>query len=492
MRRRWKLILFAIVLPLLLIAGGAVLAGRKFRKKPEVPKTAKVERGDVVVTVVETGRIEPVKWVAVKSKVAGQLDVLAVDEGDRVEKGQLIARLNVQEAEAQRDQIKAGLAGAEARLKQARLSRDLNTQLIESQIEQAEASLASAKVAAEEAETRARDAERIYRNQLELFEMGGFVSQNTVDSAKAAMDLAAQQRRSVAENVRVQEAAVTMAEARRAECELAESRVVESEASLRQIQDSLAEIEVRLQDAVIRAPCPGTVITRHIREGEMISAVSAYGDGSPIITIGDLSTMLVKVDLNEVDVHDISLGQQVEIRVDALREQSFEGEVTQISPGSIASASAGGWQQGQTTIVRFPIEITVTGSAEGLMPGMTANAEIQCEAARDVLWVPNDAIFEKEKEEGKEFVSVVTGEKKKGKSFLSTVTSFLPFAKGGKTGEQITEDREVTIGLADNSRTEIKSGLEEGDEVQLGKSAIPERKIIDMSKMSEDDEGRGD
>ena len=93
------------------------------------------------------------------------------------------------------------------------------------------------------------------------------------------------------------------------------------------------------------------------------------------------------------------------------------------------------------------------------MPGMTANAEIQCEAARDVLWVPNDAIFEKEDEEGKSFVSVVTGEKKKGKSFLSTVTSFLPTAKGGKTGEQITEDREVTIGLADNSRTEIKSGL---------------------------------
>jgi|GEM_PF-384172 len=515
MRRRWKLILFAIVLPLLLIAGGAVLAGRKFKKKPDVPKTAKVERGDVAVTVVETGRVEPMKWVEVKSKVAGQLDLLAVDEGDQVEKGQLIARLDVQEAEAQRDQIKAQLAGAQAGLDQARLSRDLSKQLIESQVEQAQASLAATKVAADEAETRARDAERIYRNQLELFEMGGFVSQNVVDSAKAAVDLAAQQRRSAAESVRAQEAAAAIAEARRAECKLAESRVVGSEASVRQVQDSLTEIEVRLRDAVIRAPCPGTVITRHIREGEMISAVSAYSSGAPIITIGDLSTMLVKVDLNEVDVHDISVGQQVEITVDALREQSFEGEVTQISPGSIAPA--GGWQQGQTAIVRFPIEITVTGSAEGLMPGMTANAEIECESARGVLWVPNDAIFEKEKEEGKKFVSVVIGEEKgkssssadageetgksslaadteekKGKSFLSTVTSFLPFAKGGKTGEQITEDREVMIGLASNSRTEIKSGLEEGDEIQLGKSAIPERKIIDMSKMSEDGEGEGD
>jgi HlyD family secretion protein len=506
MRRRWKLILFAIVLPLSLIGGCGVLAARKFRPKPEVPKTAKVERGDVVVAVVETGRVEPMKWVAVKSKVAGQLDLLAVDEGDRVEKGQLIARLNVQEAEAQRDQIKAQLAGAQAGLEQARLSSDLSRQLIESQIEQAQASLAATKVAADEAETRARDAERIYTNQLRLFEMGGFVSQTVVDSAKAAMDLAAQQRRSVAEQVRAQEAAAAIAEARRAECKVAESRVVGSEASVRQVQDSLTEIEVRLQDAVIRAPCPGTVITRHIREGEMISAVSAYGDGSPIITIGDLSTMLVKVDLNEVDVHDISVGQQVELTVDALRDQSFEGEVTQISPGSIASA--GGYQAGQTGIVRFPIEITVTGSAEGLMPGMTANAEIQCQRVDDVLWVPSDAIFKKEGEEGKSFVSVVTGEEgksspsadtaeKKGESSQSADTgekkgkSFLSGLKGGKTGEQVTEDREVTLGLANDSRTEIKSGLEEGDEVQLGKSAIPERKIIDMGKMSEDHEGNG-
>jgi hypothetical protein len=94
--------------------------------------------------------------------------------------------------------------------------------------------------------------------------------------------------------------------------------------------------------------------------------------------------------------------------------------------------------------------------------------------------VPNDAIFEKEDEKGKSFVSVVTGEKTKGKSFL-------PFTKGGKTGEPITEDREVTIGLASNSRTEIKSGLEEGEEIQLGQSSIPERKIIDFNKDYEEE-----
>jgi multidrug efflux pump subunit AcrA (membrane-fusion protein) len=163
----------------------------------------------------------------------------------------------------------------------------------------------------------------------------------------------------------------------------------------------------------------------------------------------------------------------------AVSLKKYEGELTRISPASAAPGSQ--WGQGQTSIVRFPIEITVSGPSDGLMPGMTANAEIQCEVARDVLWVPNDAIFEKEDEKGKSFVSVVTGEKPKDESFM-------PAAKGEKKGELVTEDREVTLGLANNSRTEIKSGLEEGEEIELGKAAIPERKIIDISMESKEED----
>jgi multidrug efflux pump subunit AcrA (membrane-fusion protein) len=112
---------------------------------------------------------------------------------------------------------------------------------------------------------------------------------------------------------------------------------------------------------------------------------------------------------------------------------------------------------------------------------MTANADIQCDVARDVLWVPNDAIFEKEDEEGKHFVSVVTGERPKDESSL-------PAAKGEKKGQLVTEDREVTLGLANDSRTEITSGLEEGEEIERDKAAIPERKIIDIRMESKDED----
>jgi HlyD family secretion protein len=459
MRKRWKLIVFGILLPLVLLGGGGFMGMRKMRKKPDPPRTAKVERGDVVVSVRETGYVEPIKRVEVKSKVAGQLVSLLVDEGDPVEEGQVIARLAVPQEEARRDQVKAQWDAARARLDQAKLSCDLEEKTIESQIVQAEANLRGAQSSVKEAATRTADARRVYEYQRRLLEDGGYVSQNVVDSAKATMDMAGQQEQSARERAKEQEAALAVARARRAECEVSQSRVTEAEASVRQIRDSLTEIESRLADAVIKAPCSGVVIGRHIREGEMITAVSEYGAGAPIVTIGDLSTMLVKVDLNEVDVDKVKLGLPVDVTADALKGRKFAGKVTRISPSSVMR------QDGQG-IVRFPIEITVEGDARDLKSGMTANVEIVCQRAAKALWVPNDAVFEKEEQKGQKFATVVTGK---------------------KDGEQKTEDREVVTGLSNDARTEIKKGLKEGEEVQLGKG-IPKRKTIDIQRKSDQDE----
>jgi len=457
--RRLKLIIFAVFLPLVLIGGCAAGVVLKLRHKGSPLRTAKVEQGNVVVTVRETGTIEPIKRVEVKSKVAGLVAELAVEEGDRVEAGQLIARLDVPEVEAQRDQVKAQADAARARLRQARLSLARDREVVASQVSQAQANVRAAQAAREEAETRRRDAERIYANKQQLLDMGGYVPQNDVDSAKAARDLAAQQCLSAQERVKEQEAALSAARARQAEVPLSESRVVEAEASLRQIQDALAEIESKVRDAVIHAPCSGVVIARHVRQGELITAVSYYGAGAPIVTIGDLSTMLVKVNLNEVDIDRVRVGQSVRITIDALRNRTQQGKVSRISPASVGDP-------GREGIVRFPIEITVTRGQEKLRTGMTANVEIACRRANKVLWVPNDTLFRKR---GKWHVSVVK--------------------EGPKEGKQQTEDRRVTIGLANDARTEVRSGLKAGEKVQLGKSGIPERKKIDIRRESERREG---
>ncbi len=456
--RRLKIILFAVVLPLAVIGGCGAMLAKRMRPKADPPKTASVARGDVVVAVRETGSVEPIKRVEVKSKVAGALAQLAVDEGDRVEKGQLIARLDVPEEKAQRDQAQAQLEAAGARLEQAKLSYTRDRQLTESQVAQAEANLRAAQSAVKECEARRQEAERIAANKRRLFEMGGYVSKNDVDSAQSAVDVAYQGKCSAEERVKEQEIAVSMAQARRPEVAMSRSRVAEAEASVRQLRDSLAEIESRLKNAVILAPCSGTIISRQVREGELMTAVSYYGSGAPIVVIGDLSTMLVKVDLNEVDVAKVHLGQSVKITADALPDRTFAGRVTRIAPASLANPQ--GQQSGQN-IVRFPVEITVLGNNADLKPGMTANVEISCLSANRVLWVPNDTLFEKK---GKWYVTVVTEQ------------------KGGKGKKPVTTDREVTKGLANDSRTEIRSGLKQGEKVQLGKSGLPERKKIEMNR----------
>jgi len=452
--RRLKIVLLAVLLPLLVIGGCVARIASKMKHKPESLRTAKVERGDVVVAVRETGAVEPIKRVEVKSKVAGLVVELAVDEGDRVEQGQLIARLDVPEVKAQRDQIRAQLDGARARLEQARVTYQRDRELIEAEANQAQANLRGAQAALREVQTRRQDAQRIADNKRRLFEMGGYVSKDEVESANAALALTEQQEQSAQERVSEQQAAAAMTLARRSEADLSKSRVAEATASLRQIQDSLAEIESRLRDAVILAPCSGVVIARNIRAGELITAVSYYGAGAPIITIGDLSTMLVQVNLNEVDIDKVHLGQAVEITADALPKRTFEGRVTRISPASLADP------QGRSDgIVKFPVEVTVTGSHAELKPGMTANIEISCQRADRVLWAPNDAIFQKK---GKSFVTVVKEQKQKPKT------------------KPVTEDRQITIGLANDARTEIKSGLKQGEQVQLGKATIPERKKLDL------------
>jgi multidrug efflux pump subunit AcrA (membrane-fusion protein) len=477
--RRVKILLLAVALPLALLGVAGSMIAVKARGRGKPLRTATVERGDVVVAVRETGAVEPIKRVEVKSKVAGQLAQLAVEEGDRVQKGQLIARLTVPEVEAQRDQVRAQLEAARARVLQAQLTLQQNPALIASQIDQTKAGLRSAEASLREAQARRKDAERVHESKRQLFQMGGYVAQNDVDSAKMATEVAAQQEASAAERVSEQKAALVAAQARQAEVAMNRARVAEAEASVRQIQDSLAETESRLADAVIRAPCSGVIISRQVREGEVITATSYYGSGAPLVVIGDVTTMLAKVNLNEVDIDKVHLGQQVQIKADALTGRNFTGTLTRISPASAGAASqatgAGGGSD--ENIVRFPVEITVSGDHGDLKPGMTANVEILCKSARGVLWVPNDSVFQKN---GKSCVSVVTGQpegKGKGKPGPGTTGAARLW---GRAAKPKTEERLVTVGLVNDIRTEVRSGVKLGEKVELGKSGIPERKKINI------------
>ncbi len=560
MKRR---LILGCLVPLLALGGlGWWGYMRIFTKKPAPIRFARVDRGDVDIRVVETGAIEPLKKVEIKSKVAGRLARLYVKEGDRVVAGQVLAGIDPTEINSQVDQIRAQVEGArarlaqamkgvdyqriqtqtsiaqareavksaEARLRSAQKERDTQPEIVNSDVRQAEAALASAQQSLEllktathpqgmvqartgltEAQAAADVAERNLARQRSLLQRG-FASQIAVDAAAtehaAALARLAQarkrvelveeqQRMEVAEaQARVDSAKASLARARtgssllavqdesvrsaqaaldqaRAQLKAAlagveqdrmrEDDVAQARSAVTQIENQLREFEVRQHDTKLVATMSGVVSKRYVEQGELItSGVSTFSTGTPVLQVADLSRMLVKATINEVDVHKVRKDLPVEITIDGARGVMFRGFVRQVSPSAIGPGEAAGGppRPDGGAVIRFSVEIEVARPDARLRPGMSARCTIVVERRRNVLRLPSDA---------------VEGE---GKS------ASVQFAIEGKKDAKPTvryEKRSIVAGLRGDSFTEIVSGLKVGDKVKPGVFKGPKRKAIDLN-----------
>jgi macrolide-specific efflux system membrane fusion protein len=204
----------------------------------------------------------------------------------------------------------------------------------------------------------------------------------------------------------------------------------------------------RLRYTRILSPMDGTITERGIQPGEVVTpGVQATFEGKALLTVADLSTLLVKVDLNQIDVAKVTLGQKVSITLDALPGKAYEAVITKIAPASITPKDK------QVDV--FPVEATLAKSDALIKPGMTADVRIHIEKKEKVLALPIEAVV---KEGGKQFVQkVVMGEK----------------------GKQKTEKVEVKVGARNDREVEIASGIVEGDKVLIkpGSSAENEYKM---------------
>ena len=198
---------------------------------------------------------------------------------------------------------------------------------------------------------------------------------------------------------------------------------------LRLMEESGVRATEGEQSARISAPSPGVVILRGVEEGETVmGGTSVFGGGTELFTIADLSTLLVKAAVNEVDIGKVENGDTVAITVDAFPDDTATGVVRLVPPAA----------RQQDRIRVFDVEIEVLAGAHILRPGMTANVRIAGPSRDDVVRIPVEAVF---------FIE--------GSPIVYKVAS----------GE--TERTSVTLGLSDLSYVEILDGLEEGDSVAL-------------------------
>lgn len=212
--------------------------------------------------------------------------------------------------------------------------------------------------------------------------------------------------------------------------------------AIEQAQVSLKNALAGLENYNITAPISGTVVTREVKAGDSLG--SGSGTNSMAV-IYDMSALVFNIPLDELDVSKVSVGQSVDIRVDALEGSTFHGVVTRIS-------MAGNTDKGKTA---YPVTVKIDAPPKKLLPGMNVNASIVIAKAEDVLTVPITAV---------QFGDVVFVRSKAGQSHPQEKDTGAP--EGFHTVK-------VETGISDGANVEIKSGLQDGDEVYLPAEAAP-------------------
>ena len=499
-KRLIVLIISVLVLVAVVAIGATKIFGKKDKDDTDEKKEV-VRRGEFIVKVRESGNLEPLISVEVRSNVEGEIETLYIKEGDVVAKGDALLKIDDEQVREQEKQASANRDARKAQVEQATLRIEMTKKQQESAIFQAQNAVEVAKAALEsldantrqritEAETQISTTENqrqqdeialrqseielqqaklrreraqageesakvayetaeseLKRNQ-ELFEKN-LVSKRILEEAERGRANALSQHETAQKDVESQIKAVesqqetidarkkalesrqvtldlhkknlgTIKESQEAqrkqlvaEFENAETRLQQilettdeekqltvhakasAEAALLEAQSTLKAQEERVAWTTVIAPMSGTVTRLNVEEGEIVtSGRSAFSQGPAILTIADLSRMVVKTRINEVDIAKIALGQRVGIRVDAYRDRVFEGRVSEVAPSAYTPDPRGG-QQGDGTIT-FEVMIEVIGSPPELLPGMSADVDIIVMEADNVLQLPIDSVIDSE------------------------------------------------------------------------------------------------
>jgi HlyD family secretion protein len=226
----------------------------------------------------------------------------------------------------------------------------------------------------------------------------------------------------------------------------------------------------------IASPMDGVVIKRAVEYGEAVTGAGSFNAGTVIATVADLSKMIVKVGVSEVDIGKIRMGAPVTVTLDAYPKVRFAGGVSRIAPAARL----------QDQVKVFDIEVTLENQGKELRTGMTANVTIKGDRAEKVLAVPVESVFRREDGEVVYVKKAATGKAGGGKAAKAVVAEAAS-AKGEKAEPKATpdprdawkkvfEERKVETGLSSMSQTQIVAGLKEGEEVALEDPTKPKKK----------------
>ena len=313
------------------------------------------------------------------------------------------------------------------RVKKGQLLAQLDKIEIEAQVEQSKAALEAAQANLKSSQAdfeRAKvDAEgpdvpllkRAY-DRAENMAKDGVVSTSALEDAQKNYEMSLNKQN-------VSKAQVTVLKA----------KIAQSQANVAQDEANLKQLEEQLSYTDIISPIDGIVLSRDVQMGDAVSSILVLGSSATLVmTLGDTSEVYVKGKVDESDIGKVYLGQRARIKVESFKDKTFDGKVTKISPMGVE----------KDNVTTFEVRVSIQNPGGELKAEMTANAEIILDEHKNVLQIPEGAIlYDKDKKASVE----------------------IPDPKGKEGKNKVA----VNIGISNGAKTEVLSGLKEGDQVVL-------------------------
>ncbi|HLB36067.1 MAG TPA: efflux RND transporter periplasmic adaptor subunit [Gemmatimonadales bacterium] len=405
MSRRNRLFLFSGVLVVLVLA--VVLSTAARRERAVQVRLEPVGKKSLVATVTASGRIVPKSAVDISADITGRIVTIPVKEGQMVTRGTLLLRIDPSQYEAGVARAQAMLSSAEASALQARANRD------------------QAKRALDRANTLKETAPNL-------------VSAEQMEQAQTQYDVA------------------------EALANSAEHQVSQARAGLREAQDALAK-------TVLRSPIVGQVTRVAVEEGEVAVPGTFSRETGLLMTVSDLSVIIVKVQVDETDVVRLHMGDSADITIDAFPDTSFSGRVSKVSQSAILAAAAAQASGTADRAVDYDVEVTLDRPPPDIRPDLSATAKIITATRDSALSIPIIALTVREH------------------TPISTENAPVDTTKAKKETEGVfvvdggtAQFRPVKVGIAGEEYFEVLDGLREGDTIVAG----PYQTIRDLKDSS--------
>jgi HlyD family secretion protein len=387
-----------------------------------------IKTRDLEAIVSASGKIQPKRLVNISADTSGRVVDLAVNEGDRIKKGQFLLQIDPKSLRTRVDSGAASLQAAEGSLDQLRQS-----------VETARAQLDQAQ------KTAARQKD-LWNQQLTTRESLEKADNDVVVAISA---------------VHEREKTVTSQAA----------RIDQERAGLESARYDLSKVR-------IESPIDGIVTRRNIQEGETAVIGTMNNAGTVLLTLADMSVIQAEVEVDETNIPNVSLGQTAKVTIDALPDRTFKGHVSEIGNSPIQSTST---QSNTTQATNFKVVVMLDEQIPDVRPGFTCTADITTATRSNVAAVPIPAVAVRELvyDANNQVVKAPPDPRKRRR----TSSSVEPVAaaaelKPGETRKETegvfalragkVEFVPIKVGISGDKYFEVTAGLKAGDQVVTG------------------------